>query len=109
MKTSLLIALCSILSVYSFSQNREVKYLSGTDNINTVKWDFFCTSGRNSGKWTTIQVPSCWEQQGFGAYNYGRDYKTYGKNFRFADEKGMYKYSFTVPASWKGKQVFIVP
>ena len=27
-----------------------------------------------------------WEQQGFGSYNYGRDYKTYGKNARFFAE-----------------------
>lgn len=70
--------------------------------------DFFCTGGRNSGYWTKIAVPSHWEQQGFGSYNYGRDYKTYGKNSRFADEKGMYKTAFDVPASWKGKEVFIV-
>ncbi|HWI92670.1 MAG TPA: glycoside hydrolase family 2 TIM barrel-domain containing protein [Flavisolibacter sp.] len=91
-----------------FSQQKEIKYLSGTDNKNTIGWDFFCTGGRNSGYWTKIQVPSQWEQQGFGSYNYGRDYKTYGKNFRFADEKGLYKYSFNVPAAWKNKRVFIV-
>jgi hypothetical protein len=90
------------------AQQKEIRYLSGTDNKNTVTWEFLCTGGRNSGKWTTIQVPSHWEQQGFGAYNYGRDYKTYGRNFRFADEQGLYKYNFNVPASWKGKEVFIV-
>src|SRR6059058_4731740 len=91
-----------------FSQQKEIQYLSGTDNIHTMSWDFFCTGGRNSGKWTKIPVPSHWEQQGFGSYNYGRDYKTYGKNFRFADEKGMYKTTFSVPSGWKDKEVFIV-
>ncbi|MGF2414486.1 MAG: glycoside hydrolase family 2 TIM barrel-domain containing protein, partial [Ferruginibacter sp.] len=81
---------------------------SGTDAKNTVQWDFFCTAGRNSAEWKKIQVPSCWEQQGFGNYNYGRDYKTNGKNARFYDEKGMYKYQFKVPAAWKGKNVNIV-
>lgn len=90
------------------AQIKETKYLSGTDNTNTVAWDFQCTGGRKSGTWTTIQVPSCWELQGFGNYNYGRDYKTYGRNFRFADEKGMYRYSFNVPATWKGREVSIV-
>lgn len=90
------------------AQQKQTLFLSGTGNNNTVAWDFYCTGGRNSGHWTTIQVPSCWEQQGFGTYNYGRDYKTYGKNFRFADEKGLYRHSFYVPASWKGKEVFIV-
>lgn len=87
---------------------RQVHYLSGTDNHHTATWDFYCTGGRKSGYWTTIQVPSCWEQQGFGSYNYGRDYKTYGKNFRFADEQGQYKHSFSVPAGWQGKEVFLV-
>lgn len=98
----------SLFSVSSFAQQKEIKYLSGTDNKNTATWDFFCTGGRNSGYWTKIQVPSHWEQQGFGTYNYGRDYRTYGRNFRFADEKGMYKHSFSVPASWRNKKVFIV-
>ncbi|KAA8486669.1 beta-galactosidase/beta-glucuronidase [Arcticibacter tournemirensis] len=88
--------------------SKEVQYLSGTDNRNTVTWDFWCTGGRKSGSWATIQVPSHWEQQGFGAYNYGRDYVTYGKNFRFADEKGIYKYGFSVPRSWEEKDVYIV-
>lgn len=90
------------------AQKTELTYLSGTDNEHTVTWDFFCTGGMNSGKWSKIQVPSHWEQQGFGAYNYGRDYVTYGRNFRFADEKGLYKHSFKVPAAAKGKQVDIV-
>jgi hypothetical protein len=101
--------LLSVAEVYSKGPDRkEVQYLSGTDNTNTVEWDFYCTGGRKSGEWTKIQVPSCWEQQGFGTYNYGRDYHTYGKNFRFADEKGLYKYSFKVPVGWKGKEVYIV-
>ncbi|MBO0359128.1 glycoside hydrolase family 2 [Hymenobacter sp. BT186] len=90
------------------SARKQVQYLSGTDNIHTKTWDFYCTGGRRSGAWTTIQVPSSWEQQGFGSYNYGRDYKTYGKNFRFADEKGQYKHQFKVPAAWQGQEIFIV-
>ena len=100
--------LACIISTSLFAQTTVTKYLSGTGSKHTVDWDFFCTGGRNSGYWTKIPVPSCWELQGFGAYNYGRDYKTYGRNFRFADEKGMYKYQFTVPADWKQKNVCIV-
>ncbi|MES2332169.1 MAG: glycoside hydrolase family 2 TIM barrel-domain containing protein [Bacteroidota bacterium] len=101
---------CLLVSFHSniFSQAKQVQYLSGTGSDHTVDWDFFCTGGRQSGYWTKIAVPSCWELQGFGNYNYGRDYKTNGKNFRFYDEKGMYKHSFTVPASWQNKEVFIV-
>ncbi|MET0463020.1 MAG: glycoside hydrolase family 2 TIM barrel-domain containing protein [Chitinophagaceae bacterium] len=106
MRYLLLILLCC--SFFAEAQIKEVRYLSGTDNENTVAWDFFCTGGRKAGVWSKIQVPSHWEQQGFGSYNYGRDYKTYGKNFRFADEQGLYKHSFTIPVSWKGKRIFIV-
>lgn len=103
----LLIALHS-LSAAGQQINKQVLFLSGTDNENTVAWDFFCTGGRKSQGWTTIQVPSCWEQQGFGTYNYGRDYHTYGKKFRFADEKGIYRYSFKIPSGWKDREVYIV-
>lgn len=83
------------------AQNTEIKYLSGTGSDKTVDWDFFCTKGRNSGKWTKIAVPSNWELQGFGTYNYGHDKP-------LADEQGLYKYKFQVPASWKNKQINIV-
>lgn len=86
----------------------EVHYLSGTDNEHTVTWDFWCSGGRNSGTWGKIEVPSHWEQQGYGNYNYGRDYVTYGRNFRFHDEKGVYRHAFGLPGGWPGKRVFIV-
>ncbi len=79
----------------------EIQYLSGTDKDHTVNWEFFCTGGRQSGQWTTIPVPSCWELQGFGVYNYGHDRNP-------GDEKGLYRYTFAVPAAWKDKQVEIV-
>ncbi|MEN9684482.1 MAG: hypothetical protein RLZZ28_268, partial [Bacteroidota bacterium] len=105
-KISILVWLFSLTIVQA--QTKQVQYLSGTGSDHTVDWNFYCTGGRQSGYWTKIPVPSCWEQQGFGSYNYGRDYKTNGKNFRFNDEKGIYQYKFSVPASWKDKEVFIV-
>ncbi len=83
------------------AQKTEIVYLSGTDKDHTVKWDFFCTNGRNSGKWEKIAVPSNWELQGFGTYHYGIADLT-------ANEKGMYRYEFTIPAKWTEKRVFIV-
>ena len=53
------------------ARETEIRHLSGTGPENAVPWEFLCTGGRNSGTWTTIPVPSCWEQQGFGTYNYG--------------------------------------
>ncbi len=87
---------------------KQIRYLSGPDNTRTETWDFFCTKGRNSGEWTKIEVPSCWEQQGFGTYNYGRDYHTYGRNYKYADEQGLYSYEFTVPETWKNNVVYLV-
>ncbi|RED95945.1 glycoside hydrolase family 2 protein [Marinoscillum furvescens] len=77
-------------------------YLSGTGKDHTVNWEFFCSDGRNSGKWSTIAVPSCWELQGYGHYNYGKDPFEERVN-----EYGLYKHSFEVPADWKNKVVEI--
>jgi hypothetical protein len=113
--SGLILVLLSILIDGDFASGqssrfieRQTKYLSGTDNINTVTWDFYCTGGRRSGFRTTIEVPSCWEQQGFGLYNYGRDYYAYGGAFKYAAEKGIYRYEFAVPKDWNGKKVDIV-
>jgi Glycosyl hydrolases family 2, TIM barrel domain/Glycosyl hydrolases family 2, sugar binding domain/Glycosyl hydrolases family 2/Beta galactosidase small chain len=105
---NLFLGLAVLLINTASAQQKQLQYLSGTDATHTVQWDFFCTAGRNSGEWKKIQVPSCWEQQGFGNYNYGRDYKTNGKNARFYDEQGKYKYDFKVPAAWRGKNINIV-
>ncbi len=84
-----------------FAQRTEIKYLSGTGKDNTVNWDFQCTRGRNSGQWTTIPVPSNWELQGFGNYDYG-----FGKEDSL--EMGLYRHAFTIPANWQQKRIFIV-
>ena len=78
------------------------QYLSGTDGEHTVPWDFFCSGGRNSGVWTNIAVPSCWELQGFGKFRYGIEDKNY------TPIRGDYRQAFNVPADWRGKRVFIV-
>ncbi|KAA0126786.1 glycoside hydrolase family 2 [Chryseobacterium sp. SN22] len=101
-------AFLAVCSQLLFSQSKEIQFLSGKDAQRTEEWDFWINSGRKSGSWGKIQVPSHWEQQGFGAYNYGRDYVTYGKNFKFHDETGLYKRKFAVPDSWKGKTISIV-
>ena len=91
------------LSNLLFAQKTEIQYLSGTGADKTVNWEFFCSAGMNSGKWTTIAVPSCWELQGFGAYNYGHD-----KYENRINETGTYRYKFNVLAGWQNKQVNIV-
>ena len=97
----LIVNLILLSTVVTRAQQTEIQYLSGTDKDHTVTWDFFCTHGMNSNKWTTIQVPSQWEQQGFGSYLYG--------NINLAaNERGFYKYKFTVPKLWKNKKIYIV-
>ena len=73
-----------------------------------VQWDFFCSDGHNSGKWTKIGVPSCWELQGFGTYQYGMRF--YGKATPegIANETGKYKHEFTLPNEWNGRQIQLV-
>ena len=84
------------------------QYLSGHGCDDMVQWDFLCTDGRNSGKWTKIGVPSCWELQGFGTYQYGMRF--YGKATPegIADEKGKYKTEFMLPQEWAGRQIQLV-
>lgn len=109
------IALSCILSFNLTAQTKKqsetetgIQYLSGTGSDDTVDWEFYCTDGRNSGKWTTIPVPSCWELQGFGTYQYGMPF--YGKEYPagIAKEQGKYKYKFKLPKEWEGRTVRIV-
>jgi hypothetical protein len=81
-------------------------YLSGHGPADAVDWEFFCTAGRRSRVWTTIKVPSCWEQQGFGTYNYGNEIDR--DELSVGGEQGLYRRQFTVPAAWRGRQVRIV-
>lgn len=117
MKTTICIsiALSCILSFNLTAQTKKqsetetgIQYLSGTGSDNTVDWEFYCTDGRNSGKWTTIPVPSCWELQGFGTYQYGMPF--YGKPdpAGIAKEQGKYRYKFKLPKEWEGRTVRIV-
>lgn len=101
MKTIILFFFIAFFIHHAFAQQTIVQYLSGRDKDHTVNWDFMCTKGRNSGKWSTIPVPSCWEMQGFGTYNYSQDVQN-------PDEQGLYKYNFNVAEKHKGKRIFIV-
>lgn len=85
----------------AYAQQTIIQYLSGTDKDHTVDWDFYINTGMRSGAWGKIAVPSNWEQQGFGTYNYFRDTKN-------PEEQGKYKYQFKVPASYSKKNIFIV-
>ena len=63
---NLLFLFFTIVWIQLYAQQSQVQYLSGTDAHNTVSWDFYCSDGMNSKQWKRIEVPSCWEQQGYG-------------------------------------------
>jgi len=98
-----IVLLFVISGLITRAQETQKLFLSGTGSDHTVNWQFYCTGGNNAGKWTTIPVPSNWEFQGFGKYNYGL-----AKDSVRGKEQGLYKYGFNVPASWQGKAVNIV-
>ena len=103
-----LLFICQLSFGHPAAQETCRQYLSGHGCDDMVQWDFKCTDGRNSGQWTKIGVPSCWELQGFGTYQYGMRF--YGKATPegIADEKGYYKTEFSLPREWEGRQIQLV-
>jgi hypothetical protein len=83
------------------AETTEIQYVSGQDAAHPVVWDFYCTGGRRSGQWTTINVPANWELEGFGRYNYGHDRNK-------SDEQGKYRTAFQLPDRWKEKMIQLV-
>ncbi len=75
--------------------------LSGRGFGATVDWEFSVSAGRRAGEWTTLPVPSHWEQHGFGSYNYGHDDNK-------SREIGHYRHRFQVPTNWQGRVVDLV-
>ncbi|MBD1395359.1 glycoside hydrolase family 2 protein [Mucilaginibacter glaciei] len=86
---------------YKTANGTQYQYLSGPDKDHAVSWDFKVNTGFKSGAWSKIPVPSNWELQGFGTYNYYKDTKN-------PEEEGDYRYKFNVPASSSGKTTYIV-
>lgn len=104
MKALTALFLSLALSASLSAQQAQTLYLSGTGLGDTKTWQFRCSAGMNSGKWGEIEVPSQWELQGYGEYNYGRGLGPLNP----LNEYGEYRYTFKVPASWKGGDVKIV-
>jgi glycosyl hydrolase family 2 len=90
-----------LLLAPAWAPETEIRYLSGRGKDDALPWEFFCTAGRRSGQWTTIPVPSSWEQHGFGTYNYGHDAEK-------STEEGRYRLRFEAPAAWRGRKVALV-
>ncbi len=105
MRSSVCYAILSVLLLASSAKGAEteVQYLSGLGKDDPVKWEFICDKGQNANKWSTIGVPSNWQLQGFGIYEYGRPAPTTA----WPRVHGIYKRTFTTPATWREKAIFI--
>ena len=102
----LLVFLCLTSYAQTRNSTTEIRYLSGTGKDDAVLWDFYCTEGRKSGAWTKIRVPSNWETEGFGAYQYGGDHAR--ESNPFPKEQGKYKLSLAAPLTWKNRVIRLV-
>ena len=92
-----------LLASVARAAETETQYLSGLGKDDPVKWEFICDKGQNAGKWSTIGVPSNWQLQGFGIYEYGQPAPAGG----WPRVHGIYKRDFTTPATWREKAVFV--
>ncbi len=92
-----------LLASVARAAETETQYLSGLGKDDPVKWQFMCDKGMNANKWATIGVPSNWQLQGFGIYEYGRPNPPGG----WPRTHGIYKRTFTTPATWRDKTVFV--
>lgn len=106
-----IIAALALLPAAAGAAVTEVLPLSGMGDADEapVYWDFRLDTGRGSGEWTRILMPSQWEQQGFGSYYYG----TQGRGKPDDDpvipkETGTYRRSFDLPANWQGREIHVI-
>ncbi|MFI3277688.1 MAG: glycoside hydrolase family 2 TIM barrel-domain containing protein, partial [Rikenellaceae bacterium] len=82
---------------------------SYVDDYKDASKDFF-ESDYNSSSWKKIQVPSCWEMQGYGYPIYTNSTYPFPTNQPYIDRKnqvGQYITEFTVPESWDGDRVIL--
>ncbi|WP_066839268.1 glycoside hydrolase family 2 TIM barrel-domain containing protein [Rufibacter ruber] len=92
------------------------KSLNGTWKFNYVARpadrpkDFF-QPNFNASKWNDIKVPSNWELEGFGIPIYANVIYPFPANPPFIPHDnnpvGSYRTTFTVPADWKEKDIFL--
>lgn len=98
---------------------------SESDNVLSLngKWKFhfadtpegtpkdFFTSNFNDRKWSEITVPSNWEMQGFGDPLFRNVAQPFAANPPFVPREynptGSYRKTFTLPANWKSKRIFL--
>ncbi len=81
-----------------------------TENKKNLPKDFE-KIGFDTTKWSTIQVPSNWEINGYGIPIYVNDRYPFEKNPPFVPDNnptGVYKRKVQIPQNWKNKQISLV-
>ena len=91
------------------SLNGEWKFF-WSDVTENIPKNFYETNF-NDRQWELIKVPSNWEMQGFGDKLFRNVTAPFKANPPFVPREynptGAYRKTFTVPASWKGDQLFL--
>ena len=112
------------LNVFELNQEEGHAYYLADNHISlNGKWKFFFAEtpegipsdffkpGFNDGKWSLINVPSNWEMEGFGDPIFRNVASPFRANVPFVprdyNPTGAYRRTFSVPANWKGQQVFL--
>ncbi len=99
-----------------YSKSPWFQSLNGTWKFNWVAQpekrpvDFY-KDNFNVSKWKDIPVPSDWQMHGYDYAHYVNIQYPFPMNQPFIDHKynpvGSYKRNFTIPATWKGMDVFV--
>lgn len=84
-------------STTAASRESSRHYLSGTGSDDAIPWAFRLEHGRGSGDWTEIPVPSNWELQGFGDYEY----------ISVTQNRGFYKTTFDLPEGSENQRILL--
>lgn len=91
------------------SLNGDWKF-SWSENIEKSIRNFY-NSNFNDKKWNVIKVPGNWEMQGYGDPMFRNIQQTFESNPPFIPKDynpvGLYRKDFSLPANWKGKEVFL--
>ncbi|UZD23409.1 hypothetical protein PBT90_08420 [Algoriphagus halophytocola] len=98
----------TLLSAQSPTKNISAHrfYLSGQGAETKVYWDFKVSSGRKSGDWSKILVPSNWEMQGFGKFH--PPSREVENPLNAEQETGIYRHRFFANSAWKRKEINLV-
>ena len=97
-------------------QSPYVKLLNGTWKFHWASVpeespaDFY-SPDYDISSWSDIQVPGCWQMQGFGHTLFRNVHQTFPANPPFVPSAynpvGAYRHTFTLPATWQQRHIFL--